>query len=350
MARLPLARLALRTVLSLPTPVLRLMSGGGVVYKGGRTLDPRLQFLAFRAHRAPPVTAPSVEQVRRTTSDGFALLAGDAEPGVACEDLTIEGPRGPIPLRAYRPTRRRPEIPALIYAHCGGGVVGDLETSHAFCSLLARTLGGPVVSVDYRLAPEHRFPTGLEDVLAAYRWTRDNAARLGAPEGRAAIGGDSIGGNFAAVICQALKRTGEPQPELQLLVYPATDAANESPSMQVYADAFPLTATLLAWFIGHYVGPGDNPADARLSPLREPDLSGLAPAIVATAGFDVLCDQGEAYARRLQEAGVQVTYRCYDSLAHGFVTMTGAVPAADAACRELAVLAREVLGEAAPIG
>jgi acetyl esterase/lipase len=231
----------------------------------------------------------------------------------------------------------------MIFAHFGGGVIGDIETAHVFCTILATIGRCPVLSVDYRLAPEHRFPAGLEDVLAAYRFGRDNAARFGAPAGVAAIGGDSIGGNFAAVVCQELKRAGEPQPVLQLLIVPCVDVASQSASMTTYADAFPLTRALMDWFMGHYMGPGDDPADPRLSPLRQADLSGLAPAVVVTAGFDPLLDQGEAYARRLKDAGVPVAYRCYDGLAHGFTAFTGAVPCADTACREVAGLAREGL-------
>jgi acetyl esterase/lipase len=229
----------------------------------------------------------------------------------------------------------------MIFAHMGGGVIGDLQTCHAFCGILAKDTRGPVLSVDYRLAPEHRFPAGLEDVLAAYRYGRDNAERFGAPPGRAAIGGDSMGGAFAAAVCQELKRTGEPQPVLQLLVYPWVDIACESASMTTYGEAFPLDRATLDWFAGHYMGPGDNPADPRLSPLRAENFAGLAPAVVVTAGFDPLLDQGEAYARRLREAHVPTVYRCYDSLAHAFTAFTGAVPAADTACREVAGLVRE---------
>jgi acetyl esterase/lipase len=150
-----------------------------------------------------------------------------------------------------------------------------------------------------------------------------------------------MGGNFAAVVCQELKKAGEPQPVLQLLIYPWVDVACESASMTTYGDAFPLSRATLDWFAGHYMGPGDNPADPRLSPLRAPDLAGLAPAVVVTAGFDPLLDQGEAYARRLKEAGVPTIYRCYDSLAHAFTAFTGAVPCADVACREVAGLVRE---------
>jgi acetyl esterase/lipase len=343
MARPATQRLVLRKLLSLPTPILRLMARGGVVYQGGRTLDPRLQFLAAQARGGPSMTLMTPEEARRANAQAVAAMSGDPEPGVAAEYLAIEGPGGAIPARAYRPAGQDPAAPLMVFAHFGGGVIGDIETAHAFCTILAKVGRCPVLSVDYRLAPEHRFPAGLEDVLAAYRFGRDNAARFGAPQGVAAIGGDSMGGNFAAVVCQELKRAGEPQPALQLLIYPCVDVASQSASMTTYADAFPLTRALMDWFMGHYMGPGDDPADPRLSPLRQTDLAGLAPAVVVTAGFDPLVDQGEAYARRLKAAGVPVAYRCYDGLAHGFTAFTGAVPCADVACREIAGLAREGL-------
>jgi acetyl esterase len=340
-------RLVARTILSLPSPILRLISGGGVVYKGGRTLDPRLQFLAAQAKGAPPMETLSPEEARRAEA-ALTALSGDLEPGVRWEPMTVPGAAGDLPARLYRPERQDPPpsvnaAPLMVWAHMGGGVVGTLETSHCFCALLARIAGGPVLSVDYRLAPEHRFPAGLEDVLAAYRWARDNAARLGAAG--VAIGGDSMGGGFAAIVCQELKRAGEPQPVLQLLVYPCTDVASQTPSMTTYADAFPLTRPLMDWFMGHYLGPDADPAAPRLSPLRAKDLTGLAPAVIATAGFDPLVDQGEAYARALKDASVPVRYRCYDSLCHAFTAFTGAVPAADAACREIAALVRDALEE-----
>ena len=334
-------RLMLRTLLSLPAPVLRLMSGGGVVYQGGRTLDPRLQFVAAQARREPPLPTLSPDQARRASARLGALLTGSPEPGVSAEPLDIPGPAGVIPARLYRLQGQDPDAPLMIYAHFGGGVLGDLETCHTFCTVLAAAGRGPLLSVAYRLAPEHRFPAGLDDVLAAYRYGRDNAERFGAPIAQAAIGGDSWGGNLAAVACQELKRAGEPQPVLQLLIYPGTDVACESASVATYADAFPLSKAVMDWSMGHYIGPGDNPADPRLSPLRAESVTGLAPAIVVTAGFDPLLDQGEAYARRLKEAGVPTVYRCYDSLAHAFTAFTGAVPAADVACREIAGLVRE---------
>jgi acetyl esterase/lipase len=315
------------------------MSGGGVVYVGGRTLDPRLQFLASQARNAAPISSLSPEDVRRGEITGLAVVSGALEPGVRVDGLSVPGAAGPVPARLYRPERQDASAPLMVWAHMGGGVIGTLDTSHRFCSMLARITRGPVLSVDYRLAPEHRFPAGLEDVLAAYRWARDQASTYGARG--VAIGGDSMGGSFAAKVCQDLKRVGEEQPVLQLMLYPCTDVASETPSMSTYADAFPLNRAMMDWFMGHYLGPDADPADPRLSPLKAADLSGLAPAVIATAGFDPLIDQGAAYGQKLREAGIATTWRSYDSLCHGFASFTGAVPAADAACREIAGLVRD---------
>lgn len=335
----------LKALLSLPSPILRAMSGGGTVYRGGRTLDPRFQFLAHAAARMPSITSATPDEARAASAKGLAAMSGPPEPGVRTENLSIDGPPderggGPLKLRAYRPADQDSGAPLIVFAHFGGGVIGDLETCHAFCGILARIVRTAVISVDYRLAPDHRFPAGLDDVLAAFRWSRDNAARFGALPGTAAIGGDSMGGNFSAIVAQEMQRTGEAQPALQLLIYPAVDVASETPSMTTYADSYPLSRPIMDWFMGHYIGPDADPADPRLSPDKTADLAGLAPAVVITAGFDPLVDQGEAYAKRLVAAGVPTTYRCYDSLAHGFTAFTGAVPAADAACREIARLVR----------
>jgi acetyl esterase/lipase len=332
----------LKLIMSLPSPILRAMSGGGVVYKGGRTLDPRFQFFANAAKKLPPMSSVSPAEAVAGSAKGLAAVQGPLEPGVRTESLSIDGPNGSIPARAYRPENQDSSAPLIVYAHMGGGVIGDLETSNAFCSILARIVRTAVISVDYRLAPDHKFPAGLEDVLAAYRWARDNTGRFGAAPVAPAIGGDSMGGNFAAIIAQEMARKGEPAPALQLLIYPAVDVASETPSMTTYADAYPLTRATMDWFMGHYMGPDADPADPRLSPDKTADLTGLPPAVIATAGFDPLVDQGEGYAKRLRAAGVPVLYRCYDSLAHGFTAFTGAIPAADGACREIAGLVREM--------
>lgn len=334
-------RFAVKAVMSLPTPILRLLSGGGVVYQGGRTLDPHFQFLTSAARHLPAIYTLSAPEGRAASARGLEGVAGRREPGVRAEDFTIDGPGGDLPVRAYRPADQDPNAPLMVFAHFGGGVIGDLETCDAFATIIAKIARCPVLSVDYRLAPEHKYPAGLEDTLAAYRWARENATRFGAPEGKVAIGGDSMGGNFAAIIAQELKRAGEPQPAVQLLIYPAVDVSSETQSMLTYADAYPLSRPIMDWFMGHYMGPDVDPANVRLSPIKEDDLSGLAPAIVITAGFDPLVDQGECYAHRLKDAGVPVIYRCYDALAHGFTAFTGAVPAADVACREIAGFVRQ---------
>ena len=343
MTRIATQRMVLKRLLSLPSPALRLMAGGLVIYQGGRTLDPRLQFLAAQGRQRAPLNTLAPDEARRASAALFALTNAQPDPSVSIQAVSIEGPAGAVPARAYRPALQDPSAPLMVFAHMGGGVIGDLETCHAFCSLLAQIARCPVLSVDYRLAPEHRFPAGLEDVLAAYRWGRDNAERFGAPVAQAAIGGDSMGGNFAAVICQMLRRAGEPQPALQLLIYPCLEMASQSASMTTYEHAFPLSRADMDWFLGHYLGPGDDPANTHLSPMREPDLSGLAPAVIVTAGFDPLVDQGEAYARRLREAGTPAVYRCYDNLAHAFTAFAGVIPAADVACSEVAGLVREGL-------
>ena len=341
MAGMDLQRLMAKVMLSLPAPLLRAVSGGRAVEQGGRILDPRFQFMAHAARGAPSLSNFPPEVARAGSAASLVAVAGRPEPGVRSENLTIDGPGGAVPLRAYRPPVQDPAAPLMVFAHFGGGVIGDLETCDVFCGILAKVAHCAVLSVDYRLAPEHRFPAGLEDVLCAYRWARDNAARFGAPAGHVAVGGDSMGGNFAAIVAQEMKRLGEPQPALQLLIYPAVDVASQTQSMTTYADAYPLSRQTMEWFMSHYLGPNDDPADPRASPIRAAELSGLAPAVIVTAGFDPLVDQGEAYATRLRDAGVPVVYRCYDALAHAFTAFTGAIPAADIACREIAGMVRE---------
>lgn len=331
-----LQRALARMMLHLPEGLLRRLSGGAPLVIDGRRLDAQFQFIAAQAAKAQPPDPFTVAAGRAGTDLLSAMFGGAPEPGVSFQDEIIAGPAGSIPVRIYRPGRQRPGAPALTYLHFGGGVVGSIETCHAFCTILSQEIGCPVVSVEYRLAPEHPFPAGLEDAIAAHDWTCANAERLGAPAGVAAVGGDSMGGNFAAIIAQERKRRGGPQPFFQLLIYPATDLTAQGGSMDAYGQCFPLTADTMAWFMAHYLPAGADRADPRLSPLLEKDLSGLAPAFIATAGFDPLLDQGAAYARMLEGAGVSTKYLCFDGLAHGFTAFTGAVQAADAACRSIA--------------
>ena len=229
----------------------------------------------------------------------------------------------------------------LAYWHMGGGVVLNVEACHAFCSMVAKIAKCPVISVDYRLAPQHKFPAGLEDCISAYEWTLKNAESYGAPAGRAAIGGDSMGGNFSAIIAQESTRRGMPKPDLQLLLYPATDLVTEFPSATTYGETYPLSTDTMQWFMAQYLPDAFDRANVLLSPAQETRLEGLPPAIIATAGFDPLVDDGAAYAKKLEAAGVSVQFKCYDSLAHGFTAFTEVVPAARDACLEIAGMVRD---------
>ncbi|MEM7768085.1 MAG: alpha/beta hydrolase [Pseudomonadota bacterium] len=342
-----LQRTIVRTLLKLPAGWLVRMSGGAPVEIGGRVLDPHTQFLAHGAAKQPPMSAGDAQTGRAASAAGLEMLGADPEPGVRWDDRTISHQGEEIPVRIYRPANQDPAMPAMAYFHFGGGVIGDLETCHAFVTMIASIARCPVVSVDYRLAPEHKWPAGLDDCLAAYEWTLKNAASLGAPAGEASIGGDSMGGNFSAIIAQDARRNGLPAPALQLLIYPAVDVSQETASHVTYGETYPLSTDTMRWFMNHYLPEGHDPADLRISPGQEMDLSGLPPAIIVTAGFDPLVDEGADYARRLEAAGVDVVFKCYDSLAHGFTAFTGASPAADAACREIAAMVRAALTDPA---
>ncbi|MEO0981919.1 MAG: alpha/beta hydrolase [Pseudomonadota bacterium] len=326
-----------KALLKLPPGWLVKMSGGGPVALGGRVLDPYLQFIAHGAKRQPPMSSMSPQDGRASAAAGLAMFAAKPEPGVAWEDFAIQASDGhDIPVRLYRPDAQDPAAPLMVYLHMGGGVIGDLETCHAFCTILASSVKGPILSVDYRLAPEHKFPAGFEDAICAYEWALKNAETYGAPPGEAAIGGDSMGGNFSAAVAVAMLEEEKPQPTLQLLVYPATDIVTDFPSRTTYGETYPLSADTMDWFMAHYMAADQDRSDLRISPAFATDFTGLAPAIIVTAGFDPLVDDGAAYAKRLKEAGVDVSYKCYDSLAHGFTAFTAVSPAADATCREIA--------------
>jgi acetyl esterase len=329
-------------LLKLPDAVLVAMSGGKPIVRDGRRLDARFQFIEVAASKRPLPNPLTPEFARYGTDLLTELFGGRTEIGVSFDDIHIETAARRIPARAYRPSNQRPAAALMVFFHFGGGVVGNVGTCHAFCSMIAKIVGCPVLSIEYRLAPEHQWPAGLDDAIDAFLWGRDHAAQFGAPEGVAAAGGDSMGGNFTAILAQEMKRRNLAQPLMQLLIYPATDMTDASGSMQTCSEAYPLTKSMLEWFMANYLPNGTDPTDLRISPALSPDLSGLAPAIVVAAGHDPLHDQGLAYAKALQIAGVVTRAKAYNSLAHGFTAYTGAVPDADKACREIARTVLEV--------
>ena len=260
----------------------------------------------------------------------------------AVEERMIPGPAGELPVRIYRPAGDGP-FPVHVFFHGGGWVIGDLDTHDADCRELCRGAGCIVVAVHYRLAPEHPFPAAPEDCYAATAWAAAHAEALGGRAGPVTIGGDSAGGNLAAVVALAARDRGGPEIALQLLVYPVTDAAMDSPSYEENGEGYLLTLDSMRWFWDHYCPP-EQREDPRASPLRAADLSGLPPAVVLTAEYDPLRDEGLAYAERLRAAGVAVEYRCFEGLIHGFFSQTRMIPAGRAGIDSAVAALRRVHG------
>jgi len=246
----------------------------------------------------------------------------------ATEDLEIESDHGPIPARLYTPAATAGITPLVIFYHGGGFVIGDLETHDAVCRNLTNASLCRVLSVDYRLAPEHKFPAAVEDAFAAAKWAVAHSARLGIDGERIAVAGDSAGGNLAAVVCQLAQAQGGPRIGFQLLIYPVTKMDATTESRKQFAQGYFLEQQTMNWFSDKYVGAADDYRDPRLSPLLAANLEGLPAAMVITAGFDPLKDEGKAYADKLNDAGVPVVYVDYPGMVHGFFSMSGAVPEA----------------------
>jgi len=263
----------------------------------------------------------------------------------AVRNLVANGPGGPIPLRVYRPAGVAASValPGLMYFHGGGWVIGDLDTHDVLCRQLTAEAGVTVVNVDYRLAPEHKFPAGADDAWAATRWTVAHASEFGVDAGRLAVGGDSAGGNLAAVVALQARDAGAPIIKLQVLVYPVTDVAAESRSYQDFSEGYMLTRESMRWFTAHYLAAAGQANDWRVSPLRASSHAGLPPALVVTAGFDPLRDEGAAYAAKLQQAGVLVDYVCYGGMIHGFAGMGKLIETGNRAVSHIAATLRQTL-------
>lgn len=291
-------------------------------------LDSAVKALLAMAEQSgvPPLNEVPVDVARAQYLATLKTLGGVPNRIGDVSDRTIPGSDSSIPVRIYRPETTLTTVPALVFFHGGGWVIGDLESHDNVCRSLCRYSNCIIVAVDYRLAPEHKFPAAVDDAIAATQWVVDNAAELGVAKNRIAVGGDSAGGNMAAVVAQQAKLNSGPDLQFQLLVYPVIDMSLSSPSMQEFADGYRLTRPLMEWFVGHYLDDYDRDKnDVRASPILARELSGLPPALVVTAGFDPLRDEGKAYADKLQASGVATEYRCYDGMIHGFLTMAGAL-------------------------
>jgi acetyl esterase len=260
-------------------------------------------------------------------------------PMARVEPLEIPGPGGAIAARLYLPLEPPPKA-LLVYCHGGGWVIGDLETHDRPCRFLAAHSGVQVLAIDYRLAPEHPFPAAAEDAFAAYAWASANADRFGVEPGRIGVGGDSAGGNLAAAASLLAREEGAPPPALQMLIYPVTDCSQELASRGIFSEGFILTRRDMDWYEDRYLPPGVDRSDPRVSVLQADDLAGLPPAYVATAGFDPLRDEAEAYALRMRDAGVRVTLRRHPGLIHTYANLTAICPSARQAMLEAAAALR----------
>jgi acetyl esterase len=328
-------RRVLQALVKLPLAALARLAGPPIT-RDGHTLDPQIQgILALhrRAGKKLPHELP-LATARADMEQSVTLLPLVTPALATVEDLTLSGPAGPIPVRLYRPRGAARPAPALVYYHGGGFALGSLDSHDGVCRALAAGARCVVVAIDYRLAPEHRFPAAVEDAIAAFREVAARASALGLDAARLAVGGDSAGGNLAAVVAQETHADAA-RPCFQLLLYPAVDMTLSFASVDALGRGFLLERLSMDWYIDRYLPVGQDRRDPRASPLHAASLAGLPPAFVATAGFDPLRDEGQAYAEKLAASGVRVDQRCYGGLIHGFLHFAGPVRAANEALTEV---------------
>lgn len=321
---------------------LRLLEGRRITLDG-RTMDPKAQIVGeFVKSIRVPGHFPPLPELRQQLRTMVELMDEPAPPLARIDEMRIPGPAGEIPARLYgaAPAGGAP-LPVVAYFHGGGWVQGDLETHHGLCARLALWSGALVVSVAYRLAPEHKFPAGLQDCLAAYGWLRRQGAACGIDTARVAVAGDSAGGNLSAVVSQQAAGTGLPAPSFQVLIYPALDFAYDTPSHRSLTDAPVIPRDRIAWYTQQYLDSDAEAADLRASPLRAPDLEGQPPSLIIAGGFDPLRDEAARYAERLRGAGVAVQYKEWPGQIHAFVSLTKAIPQGLQCTREIADYIRQ---------
>jgi acetyl esterase len=308
-------------------------------------VDPQVRILLDEAAalNLPPRSTLSVAQARADAIAANVDPGVPAEPVARVENRIIPGPAGMIPIRVYASGESGP-FPVLVYFHGSGFVLNNLDTHDGICRSLTNSAGCLTVSVDYRLAPEHPFPAAVEDSFAATTWVAAHAAELGGDPNRIAVGGDSAGGNLAAVVTHLARDKGAPHLAFQLLIYPVADRPGTTLSYQESAEGYGLTLDDMAWFWNHYMPDKALECDPRAAPLREADLHGLPPAMVVTAEYDPLRDEAEIYAQMLADAGIQVQLVRYDGMIHGFFHYARCVERARQALDETGASLRRALG------
>ena len=306
-------------------------------------LDPQvMQILAEDSKPGlPAYHRLSPSQARQQMLDNSPLVNPELS---ACQvkDSTIPGSGAPLPIRCYYP-QGDPPFPVVVYFHGGGWIMGNLDTHNAICHALANTSGCLVVAVDYRLAPEHKFPAATKDAFTATCWVSHNADHIGADARRMAIMGESAGATLSTVTCMMIRERGGPRLTLQVLVYPVTDCSFLTRSHKKYADGYMLTREMMNWIWDQYLTDKRDAEHPHVSPLRAKSLRNLPPALVLTAEYDPLCDEGKAYAGRLKQDGVKVRYSLYEGMVHGFFRMTDRVDRARQALQEVSSALKEAL-------
>ncbi len=337
---------ALRSAVCLPKPVASRLFGPPPTNDRGAPLDFQAHVLLalLESSGQPNLDDLTPFEAREVYEMSNRLFDLPRRPLFDVEDRRLPGGQGSVPVRVYRPGDGAGK-PALVYLHGGGFVIGGLDGFDGLCRALAERTGCVVFSVAYRLAPEHPFPAAVDDCVAVYRWVRAYADDLGIDPERVSIGGDSAGGNLATVVCQRLIERGEAPPARQLLIYPATDNRGGYESLEHFHEGYFLTTSMVTWFTQTYLNGYDASGDPRVAPILFDKLDEMPPAVVITAGFDPLRDEGEAYAKKLSDAGVRVVHRSFDRLMHGFITMGGMLDAAGHAVADIAEEFRLEIGD-----
>ncbi len=342
--QLPLVGRIARRLLALPETMLARLSGADRLVRDGRVLNRRLQSVLALGERTGQLSPKLEVAGMRANLKQLARFGMPILTSVHVVDRRIPGPGGVLPVRVYRRfAGAAPAPPAIVFFHGGGWVCGDLDSHDGSCRLLADVTGCVVVAVDYRLAPEHPFPAAIDDGLAAYVWVHEHADELSIAPGRVGVMGDSAGASLSAVLALEARGLRVPAPVAQGLIYPAVDMELRSASYESIGTGFGLDRRAVEWFRSQYISSSDLWRSPRVSPIFADDLSGLAPALIVTAGFDPLRDDGKLYAEALAAAGVPVRYRCYDDMIHGFFGM-GILPDGMAVATEICAAMGALMG------
>lgn len=320
----------------LPSWIVALLTPNRDSFRGAK-IDPKAYAIGRLAQKLRGSgSMPTVAESRAQTLKSVAMFDAKGPAIARIEDLIVNGHNGSIVARLYSDHAEKTILrPAMVYFHGGGFIQGDIESHHQLCLKLAKWWGGIVISVDYRLAPEHRYPAGVNDAIASFLSISENAKELGVDSTRIGVGGDSAGACFAAVVCQQMRSLDGVQPHFQVLIYPVTDGHLNTPSINELNEAYLLPKVRMSWFLDEYAGEFSDFTNPKFSPLYAEDLAGLPDCYIVTGGFDPLMDDGEMYASKLRKAGVKVQHRHFPGQVHAFVNLTKVVPEGTIAIREI---------------